>query len=59
LYVGLRHSAEVWRLAEFPLTQALAECSPHKEPAEKPAVTSSKRVSKKGAKNVPTTEEQA
>lgn len=59
LYLGLRHSSDVWYLENFPLSLALEECSPHKEVAEKPAVSSKKRVSKKGAKNVPTTEEQA
>ena len=54
LYLGLRHSAEVWKLAEFPLAQMLDECSPHKETAEKTSVTTSKRGSRKGAKNVPT-----
>lgn len=54
LYLGLRHSDEVWKLTAFPLAQVLDECSPHKETAEKTAVITSKRGSKKGAKNVST-----
>lgn len=59
LFLGLRHSSDVWELETFPLSLALEECSPHKEVPEKPAVSTKKRVSKKGAKNVPATEEQA
>jgi len=59
LYLGLRHSSEVWKLESFPLSIALDECSPHKKVSEKPAVSKQKRVSKKGVKNVPATEEQA
>ena len=59
LFLGLRHSSDVWELETFPLSLALEECSPHKEVPEKPAVSSKKRVSKKGEKNVPATEKQA
>lgn len=55
LYLGLRHSADVWELENFPLSLALEECSPHKDVVEKPADSSKKGVSKKGAKNVPKT----
>ena len=56
LYLGLRHSADVWKLESFPLYLVLEECSPHKEVTEKTAVSNKKRVSKKGEKNVPATE---
>ncbi len=59
LYLGLRHSAEIWRLEGFPLAAALEACSPHKETTEKPAVSSQKRARGKDVKNVPATEEQA
>lgn len=49
LYLGLRHSSEVWTLERFHLTLALDEGEPPKETAEKPTATSQKRVSKKGA----------
>lgn len=54
LYLGLRHSAEMWELDSFPLAHALEECSPHKESTEKTAVSSQKRVSRREVKNVPT-----
>ena len=54
LYLGLRHSSDVWKLESFPLSFALEECSPHKNTTEKKDVSSKKRVSKKGEKNVPT-----
>lgn len=57
LYLGLRHSSDVWELETFPLSLALEECSPHKEATEKSVDSSKKRVSKKGEKNVPTIEE--
>ena len=53
LYLGLRHSSDIWSLESFPLSLALEECSPHKESIEKRADSSKKAVSKKGAKNVP------
>lgn len=53
LYLGLRHSSDMWQLESFPLSLALEECSPHKESIEKRADSSKKAVSKKGAKNVP------
>lgn len=53
LYLGLRHSSDIWSLESFPLSLAIEECSPHKETIEKPAVSGKKAVSKKGAKNVP------
>lgn len=59
LYLGLRHSSEKWQLEAFPLAAALEECSPHKEPAEKPAVSIPKGKKKGGGKDVPATEEQA
>ena len=59
LYLGLRHSSEKWQLEAFPLAAALEECSPHKEIAEKPAVSIQKGKKKGGGKDVPATEEQA
>lgn len=53
LYLGLRHSSDVWRLESFPLSLAIEECSPHKDSIEKRDDSSKKAVSKKGAKNVP------
>lgn len=49
LYLGLRHSSKVWKLEHFPFVSALDGGEPKKETIEKPAVTSLKRVSKKGA----------
>lgn len=59
LYLGLRHSSEKWELEAFPLEVALEECSPHKEIAPKPAVSSKKVSRRKDVANVSQIEEQA
>ena len=42
LYLGLRHSSDVWSLESFPLSLAIEECSPYKESIEKRADSSKK-----------------
>lgn len=58
LYLGLRHSAELWELDRFPLEAALGELAPHNQTAEKSAVSKKKGRKKGGEKDVSAAEEQ-